>query len=107
MIASGNLKMMIHHNSEEVDTSVVRALAEQVVPKLRTAIQDEARKIVEAYGVRSPFAEDAAMRLLIGGLAGFLILSDVESSDDCVLPHQLTPKHVRYWLTSDDEWSRE
>lgn len=96
------LKNLIHHDNDELDREIVNSLADKIVPQLRTLIQTEARAIAQRYELRSPFVEDAAMRLLISELVGFLALTDLDSTEDCCAPSWLTAKHVRYWLSSGD-----
>lgn len=102
MAENNVLKYLVSHDTKELDRQIVNALADKIVPALRTLIQTEARALAEQHESRSPFAEDAAARLLISELVGFLALTDLDSSEDCVMPHQLTAKHVRFWLTSDE-----
>lgn len=103
MSDSTTLKYLISHDIDAVDMEIVRAVADKLVPGLRALLQEEARAIALRHEPNSPFIEDAAMRLMLTDLAGFLSLTYIDSLEDCVLPHQLTAEHVNFWLTSGGE----
>lgn len=97
------LKYLVTHDMDELDREIVNALADRIVPQLRSLVSEAARDIAQRHASRSPFAQSAAERLIISELVGFLGLTDLDSTEDAVMPEQMTARHVRWWLTSDSE----
>lgn len=90
------LMSQIHHNNVDLTASLVKAVANAIIPALKVLIEQEAAKIADTYEPDSPFAADAAARLLITEVAEFIYGSECDTPEQIVQVNQLTPKHVLY-----------
>lgn len=90
------LMSQIHHNNVELTNTLIKAAANAIIPALKTIIEEEAAKIANKYEPDSPFAADAAARLLLTEVAEFLYGSECDTPDQIVQVFQLTPKHMLY-----------
>lgn len=90
------LMSQIHHDNAKLTNALVKAAANAIIPALKTIIEQEAAKIAATYEPDSPFATDAAARLLLTEVAEFLFGSECDTPDQIVQVFQLTPKHVLY-----------
>jgi len=90
------LMSQIHHNNVELTNALIKAVANAIIPALKTIIEQEAAKIADTYEPDSPFAADAAARLLLTEVAEFVYGDECDTPEQIVQINQLTPKHVLY-----------
>ena len=95
--------LLIHHEKPVVQKDINNTLAEQIVPGLRKLIKTEAVKMTQRYGMDdSPFAVDAASAELLEALMGLLMLSEIDSPQDCISFHQLKKRFCKWWVGEED-----
>ena len=90
------LMSQIHHDNTKLTNTLIQAVANAVIPALKAIIEQEAAKIANQYEPDSPFATDAAARLILTEVAEFIYGSECDTPDQIVQIHQLTPRHVLY-----------
>lgn len=90
------LMNQIHHDEAVITSAIVKAVANEIIPALRKLIEQEAAKVANQFEPDSPFAADAAMRLMLTEAAEFLFGEECDTPDQIPQIHQLTPRHVLY-----------
>lgn len=91
-----HLMTQIHHNNVELTNTLIKAVANNIIPAIKALIEQEAAKVASKFEPDSPFAVDAAARLILTETAEFLYGEECDTPDQIVQVHQLTPKHVLY-----------
>lgn len=88
----------IHHDIKAVRKDLVNSLANQIVPQLKVLIEAEAKRISTTYEKDNPFGEEAAAAELLHALTETLFLGAVDDDGSMLKLHQMTPRHVKWWV---------
>lgn len=98
MFESTTSLSFIHHDLKAVRKDLVNTLAEKIVPQLRQLIETEGKRISDSYEADNPFGQEAASAELLHALTETLFLGNVADDGSLLKLHQMTPKHVKWWV---------
>lgn len=93
----------IGHSPKEIRIYATNALADDIIPQLKTALDKAAEELTAIFNHDSPFARDLLAELLLHELVCYLAMDDLDSERH-IRPHQLAPKYIDYLLRTPVAW---